>query len=137
MTAIEPGSAVAARLETERLGWLTTVRADGQPQASYVWFHFDGTDLLIFSQPNTGKTRNIGTQPRVSFHLNGDSAGGGVLTIDGTAEILSDPVTSERAEAYVAKYDDRIRNGLNTTPEKMLASYSIALRITIHRVRAW
>ncbi len=137
MPAIEPGSAVAARLETEQLAWLTTVRADGQPQASYIWFHFDGTDLLIFSRPDTGKIRNIRSQPKVSFNLNGNAGGGDVITIDGAAEILGEPVAPDRIQAYLAKYDDPIRNVLKTTPEEMLASFGAALRITPQRVRAW
>jgi PPOX class probable F420-dependent enzyme len=137
MSAIELGSTIAERLETEPLAWLTTVRADGQPQASYIWFHFDGTDMLIFSQADAGKVRNIRGNPKVGFNLNGDGQGGGVLTIDATAEILAAPAPADRIEAYMAKYDDPIRNVLKTTPEKMLASYTTALRITPARVRAW
>jgi PPOX class probable F420-dependent enzyme len=137
MSAIELGSTIAERLETAPLAWLTTVRADGQPQSSYIWFHFDGTDLLIFSLPEAGKVRNIRANPKVGFNLNGDDQGGGVLTVDATAEIFDAPVPADRIEAYLAKYDDPIRNILKTTPEKMLASYGTALRITPARVRAW
>ena len=85
MGVIEPSSAAATRLATAPLGWLTTVRADGQPQSSYVWFHFDGDDLLMFSEPTAAKVRNLAVHPLVSFHLDGDgSAGGAVLTIEGT-----------------------------------------------------
>jgi PPOX class probable F420-dependent enzyme len=137
MPAIEPGSATGERLTTTPVAWLTTVRADGQPQSSYIWFHFDGTDLLILSQPAAGKVRNIRANPKVAFNLDGDGHGGGVLTIDATAEILTEPVAPERLAAYLAKYEDSIRNALNTTPEKMLADFGTALRVTPSRVRAW
>jgi hypothetical protein len=35
------------RLRSDEMIWLTTVRADGQPQTSAVWFHWDGTDFLL------------------------------------------------------------------------------------------
>jgi PPOX class probable F420-dependent enzyme len=138
MSAIEPGSAVAALLETTPLAWLTTVRADSQPQSSYIWFHSDGTDLLIFSHPDAGKLRNIRANPKVGFNLDGDGLDGGrVVTMEATAEILDEPVAPERLAAYLTKYDDAIRNTLKTTAEKMLATYTASLRITPTRIRAW
>jgi len=55
-----PGAAHAEnRLRSDEMIWLTTVWADGQPQTSAVWFHWDGTDFLLVSQPTAGKLRNI------------------------------------------------------------------------------
>ncbi|HEY3956589.1 MAG TPA: pyridoxamine 5'-phosphate oxidase family protein [Streptosporangiaceae bacterium] len=59
MATIEPGSPAAGLLASARLGWLATVRPDGQPQSSYVWFHFGGTDLMIASQPGAAKLRLV------------------------------------------------------------------------------
>jgi PPOX class probable F420-dependent enzyme len=136
MAEIEVPAAVAERLASAQLAWLTTVRADGQPQSSYVWFHFDGTDLLICSLPTAGKVRNVRSSPLVSFHLDGDGSGGAVLTIDATAEITGE-VSPERLTAYLAKYDEAIRTQLNTTPEQVRAEYSATLRITPTRIRSW
>jgi hypothetical protein len=38
-TAIPFGARVARRLQEERIIWLTTVRSNGTPQRSPVWFH--------------------------------------------------------------------------------------------------
>jgi PPOX class probable F420-dependent enzyme len=138
MGVIEPVSAVATRLATAPLGWLTTVRADGQPQSSYVWFHFDGNDLLVCSEPTAAKVRNLAVHPLVSFHLDGDgSAGGAVLTIDGRAEVLSADPDADRVQAYLAKYDELIRTGLNSTPERLRGQFSATILITPTRVRSW
>ena len=55
MVTLDPSVAGAAhaeeRLRGEEMIWITTVRGDGQPQTSAVWFHWDGTDFLLFSQP--------------------------------------------------------------------------------------
>jgi PPOX class probable F420-dependent enzyme len=136
MATIEAGSPAAALLHSVPLGWLTTVRADGQPQSSYVWFHFDGSDLLVFSQPQAAKVANVKANPKVSFHLDGDGIGGRVLTVDATAEIGDVDADPTRTEAYLAKYDESIRQ-LNTTPEDVRARFSTALRVTPSRVRSW
>lgn len=53
------------RLRDEREIWLTTVRADGQPQASVAGFLWDGTDVLVLSQPGTAKVRNLRVRAEV------------------------------------------------------------------------
>ena len=137
MAIIEPGSAPAGRLASTQLAWLTTVRRDGQPQSSYVWFHFDGTDILVASQAGTAKLRNIQANPKVSFHLDGDGQGGGVLSIEGTAEVIDDEPPPERVAAYLAKYDEVIRTRLQTTPEALRRDFAATIRLVPSRVRAW
>ena len=130
-TVIDDAS--AKRSWSTPLAWLTTVRADGQPQTSYIWFHYDGEDIVLLSQPNTPKLRNIASNPRVSFNLDGDTAtGGGVLTIEATAEISR--MRSDRQASYLAKYESRIRKGPWGTPDAFVASYSTAIRIAPARV---
>ena len=80
----------ADRLRREEMIWITTVRGDGQPQTSAVWFHWDGTDFLLFSQPRALKVRNLAAEPRVSLNLNGTGYGADLVIIEGTAEILPD-----------------------------------------------
>lgn len=137
MGTIELGSTAAQWLLSAQVAWLTTVRADRQPQSSYVWFHFDGSDLLVFSQPHAAKVRNVTANPKVSFHLDGDGEGGRVVTIDAVAEIVDGDLDPARIQAYLMKYDEAIRNQLNTTPEEIRAQFSTALRITPSRVRSW
>ena len=72
----EFGARVARRLESEHVAWLTTVRADGQPQPSPVWFLWDGDSILIYSRPNQPKLRNIAGNPKVSLSFNSDGDGG-------------------------------------------------------------
>lgn len=129
--------ASAERLRSTPLAWLTTVRADGQPQTSYIWFHYDGQDIVLLSQPDTPKLRNIEGNPKVSFNLDGNTAtGDGVLTIEATAEIIGE-MTSDRWVAYVAKYESRIRKGPWGAPDAFIADFSTAIRIAPRRVRAW
>jgi len=80
----------ADRLRREEMIWITTVRGDGQPQTSAVWFHWDGTDFLLFSQPRAQKVRNLAAEPRVSLNLNGTGYGADLVIIEGTAEVIPD-----------------------------------------------
>lgn len=128
----------ATRLAHADFGWITTVRRDGQPQSSYVWFHFDGTDIYVISEPQSGKVRNITANSRVSFHLDGDgTVGDGVLTIDATAQLSDITDDPQRLADYMAKYEHRIREGLESTPERYAAAFSTAIKVKPKSIRAW
>ena len=59
-------------LETDVVAWLTTVAPDGRPQSSVVSFLREGDTILVYSEPDTPKLRNIAHSPQVSFHLQSD-----------------------------------------------------------------
>lgn len=71
-TTTDFGKRVERRLREERIAWLTTVRRDGTPQPLPVWFLWDGDTILIYSQPNQQKLRNIRHNPKVSLNLDGN-----------------------------------------------------------------
>lgn len=125
-----------ARLETDLNGWLTTVRADGQPQSSLVWFLWHDGVLWVRSQPNVPKVRNLSKPARVGFNLNSNDVGGDVVTLQARAEIV-EAMPEEALAKYAAKYDERIRDGLGVTPEEMLADYPVTIRLDVTRARAW
>ncbi len=122
------------RLRSDLVIWLTTVRADGQPQTSAVWFLWDGATFLIFSMPNQ-KIRNLRQNPRVSLALDNTDGGGDVITFEGTAELIEDgSVSAANVPAYVQKYSAEME-AINLPAERMAQEYSIAIRITPTRVR--
>ena len=135
MTDVLQQDGPAQRLAGEGVAWLTTSSSDGQPQSSPVWFIWDGASLWLRSQSGAGKIRNIEANPRVAFHLADDGHGGNILTIEGTASFETGPPSL--LDAYLAKYDDAIRNALQVTPEQLAADYPITIRITPTRTRAW
>ncbi|MBA3643716.1 MAG: TIGR03667 family PPOX class F420-dependent oxidoreductase, partial [Chloroflexia bacterium] len=92
------------RLRDDLIGWLTTVGSDGTPQPSPIWFLWDGTEILLFSEPNTPKVRNIQRQPKVSLHLNSDEHGGNVVILTGEARIDEAAPKADTIEAYRQKY---------------------------------
>ena len=66
------------RLRNDITIWLNTVRPDARPHAVVVWFLWDGEAILIFSQPEKQKLRNLQHNANV------------VLAVDNTRE-GSDP----------------------------------------------
>jgi PPOX class probable F420-dependent enzyme len=50
-TTTEAGKRAQRRLHEEEIAWLTTVRADGQPQSVPVWFLYKDGAFLLYSQP--------------------------------------------------------------------------------------
>ena len=72
------GQQMARRLRTELVPWLTTVRADGMPQPTPVWFLWEGETILMYSQPLTQKLRNIASNPNASLHFDGNGYGGNI-----------------------------------------------------------
>jgi PPOX class probable F420-dependent enzyme len=132
-----PDSGPAAeRFDRDAVAWLTTVTASGQPQSSVVWFLVHDGAIYVQSQPGAGKVKNIRANRKVSLHLNSDAAGGEVVTVDADAEIVDSFPPGVR-DAYMAKYERRIREELQTTPEGVEADYSTTVRVTPRRVRGW
>ena len=130
------GARADRRLRSEQILWLTTVRADGQPQSSPVWFLWDGETLLVFSQPDAQKLRNLAGNPRVAVHLESGGTGDEVVTIDGTAAVDPDAPPSDQIEEYRVKYRDGVQ-ALGWTPARLARDFSVAIRIRPTRVRAW
>lgn len=127
---------VTERLQTEQIIWLTTVRTDGMPTPTPVWFHWDGAQILIFSQPNALKVRNIRANPNVALHFHTDAEGGDVAILLGTAQVDAQSVAPQQLTAYLAKYAEGIKM-INMTPESLQQTYSTVLRVTPTHLRSW
>ncbi len=124
---------VQQRLRDDIVVWLTTVRPDGQPQTSAVWFLWDGETFLIFSMPNL-KVRNLRQNPHVALALDDTRRGGDVITVEGTATLIEDGSMSATYEPYVRKYQAEMER-INLPAERMAQLYSVGLRITPTRFR--
>ena len=121
------------RLETADVGWITTVNGAGQPQASPVWFVWDGGAIHIATRPGAPKIRNVQTNPLVAFHVDGAGPGDVVVSIEGRAEECD---RLEVADAYATKYAGGI-DRLGITPGEYFEDFSSALRIVPDRWRVF
>jgi PPOX class probable F420-dependent enzyme len=124
----EFGAHVGRRLRKEHLMWLTTVRADGTPQPTLVWFLWETDTFLIYSQPNKPKLHNIEQNPKVALNFNSDDQGGDMIIFNGEARIVTDVPPAHEHAAYLEKYRDGIA-GIGLAPESFAQAYSVAIRV--------
>lgn len=117
------------RLRKNLIIWLSSVRPDGRPHLVPVWFLWDGKNILIFSQPNTQKIRNLRQNTNVILALDDTKDGEDVVMLEGKAEFLNDPAVNPTLPAYAAKYDSELKS-MGYTAEAMAAEYAQAIRIT-------
>jgi PPOX class probable F420-dependent enzyme len=131
----ESEARVDARLRDDLVAWLVTVAPDGTPMPTPVWFWWDGATLLVYSQPNTPKLRNLDTNRHVAVALRTDPLGMELAVITGDAAVdRSAPKADDHGE-YIEKYRSEIAR-LGSDPATFAASYSVPIRITPTRVRA-
>jgi PPOX class probable F420-dependent enzyme len=140
-TTTEFGQRVQHRLAEEPIVWLTTVSPSGAPQPSPVWFLPDGDDeIVIYSQPNTPKVRNIEANPKVAVSFNATSSGGDVAIFTGEALIDHEAPSVSDNEAYIAKYRNAGKEtlgGTGLTPEEFSAEYSVPIRVSLAKLRGF
>jgi PPOX class probable F420-dependent enzyme len=124
------------RLDADKIGWLTTVTPEGQPQTFPIWFLWDGSEALIYSDRRARRNDNIRANPRVSLHLNDNGRGGDVVILEGEARIDDAAPGVPDNEAYLAKYGQWITDYLNSA-EEMATVYNVPIRIRPTRGRAF
>jgi PPOX class probable F420-dependent enzyme len=88
-----------AFLKPEHRAWLlaktrwavmATIRKDGMPSQSVVWFDLDPDDDVVLANTLAGRVKHLHLQrdPRVSFCIEDET---NYLTIEGRAELSPDP----------------------------------------------
>ena len=117
------------RLRTETMIWLSSVKPNGDPHMVPVWFLWDGNAVLIFSQPNTQKMRNLQGNPHVMLALDTADDGGDIVMLTGTAELDETTNMAAAFPAYIQKYGQQIQS-FGWSIESMAQDYSRAIRVT-------
>ena len=119
---------VDERLRSNIIVWLNTVRPDGRPHSVAVWFLWDGSQFLIFSQPRKQKLRNLEHNSNVVLALDDTINGSDVIVVEGKAELLKDVNVSAALPAFAEKYATELKD-MGATAEAMAADYSQGIRI--------
>ena len=127
------------RLAGEQVGWFGTIGRDGFPHAVPIWFLWRGDRVLIMSEPQTAKVRNLRENGRALFHLEAGDDGEQLLVLRGHAAISPEPSVAwldRIAEEYGAKYEEwMLRLDLTTTT--MAGRYSAMIEFTPVKAIAW
>lgn len=124
--AAGPDAAVRDRLATEKNVWLCTVRPDGSPHVTPVWFVFLRGRWWIGADGGSVKVRNVEKFARVSVAL---EDGRFPVVAEGTAVVRrgSPPFPADVTEAFAAKY------GWDVTVPHGPGETRVLLEITVRR----
>jgi hypothetical protein len=97
---------------------------DGTPRVIFIWFHWDGTDIVMASLPGAPKLKALQSGDRVALTIDTNDPLHHILSIRGTAEVTEIQgvvaeyalaavryLGKERGEAYVGSLPPDIRMG--------------------------
>ena len=131
--AFELTEQVEKHLVNDAIVWLTTVTPAGRPAPRPVWFVWDGTAVVIYSQPDAAKLKHIAANGLASLNFNCTPVGGDVVVLSGPAEVIQGAPPPSEFPGMLDKYLGRIQAMGNT--QEWYDAYSTAIRITPDR--AW
>lgn len=118
--------------------WLTTVDQGGAPVPVPVWFLWDGSQLLVYSEREKPKLRNIERNPRVALNFDGDGKGGDIIVISGRARIAAEMPPATQVPGYAAKYDaGGFYRGIGMSGAEFAAQYSVPIVIEPASLRGY
>lgn len=93
---------LSRRLERDRNAWLCTLRDDGSPHVTPVWFLYRPDTFWISSGEYSVKIRNLANDPRVSLAL---EDGNWPAVAEGRATVHGGTLRSDVLAALGDKYD--------------------------------
>ena len=131
----DKGRRVDARLREDLVAWLVTVSPDGAPVPTPVWFVWDGSSLLVYSQRDKLKLRHIAANPRVAVALRTDEDGDDLVIVTGDAAVDPSTPPCDQVSAYVEKYGASIVR-LGADVPSFAGEYSVPIRIRPTKLRA-
>jgi PPOX class probable F420-dependent enzyme len=103
--AIEITPDLEQRLAEEQVIWMTTTKTDGTPLPNPVWFLWNGSEFIVFTEPTSVKMKNLKRNPRLALNLNSDASGGSVAIFQAEANLNGAPVSEEEFNRYLTKYE--------------------------------
>ncbi|MFF9286224.1 PPOX class F420-dependent oxidoreductase [Streptomyces griseosporeus] len=118
-----------------RTGKLSTVRADGGPHVTPIWFLLDGNEVVFNTHNTSVKGRNLARDGRVALCVDDDRPPFGFVVLQGRARISEDPAELRHWAARIgARYMGEERaeefGARNGVPGELL------VRVTIDKVVA-
>lgn len=128
------GDRALERLQNEEIIWLTTVTASGKPQPRPVWFIWDGTSIVIYSEHRSWKVTHIKANSQVSLNFNSDEYGGDIHVLLGEAHIDSSTPPAKDNAPYIAKYRRGIA-AINMDVASFSERFDTAVRVRVNRIR--
>jgi PPOX class probable F420-dependent enzyme len=121
MTDTSLSSEVLTRLESQPNIWFSSVRPDGRPHLTPVWFVWQAGKFYFGIDPKSVKSRNIQHNPRVALAL---EDGTNPVIIEGIARLVALPLPESLIGAFYKKYEwnllteEQFNQWIEVTPTK-------------------
>lgn len=122
------------RIQTAVYMWFTTVRADGMPQPTPVWFVWEDGTFLIYTGAEAQKYRNILEHPQVALSYSATLDADDYLVIMGEAHPDPAAPPPHQHAQYMAKYGTSMPD-IGMTPDVFAGTFPVAIRVTPTYVR--
>jgi nitroimidazol reductase NimA-like FMN-containing flavoprotein (pyridoxamine 5'-phosphate oxidase superfamily) len=114
-----------AWLATDQNIWVSTVRPNGRPHLTPVWFAYLDPRIYICIDPASVKARNLELNPRVVLAL---EDGLHPVICEGEASAVTRPYPEEVKDAFLRKYEWQIESE---------SQYNYLVEIQPHKWLAW
>ena len=127
---------IDARLRSDLMMWLSTVRPDGRAHIVPVWFLWQDDVLYIFSKPDQ-KIRNLSQNKSAMVGVDDTKGGDDPIMLGGNVELLKhSDLTPGIQDAYAEKYLERMQAS-NWAMDWYVNEYSEVIRFTPTKVFAF
>ncbi|MEU4389605.1 pyridoxamine 5'-phosphate oxidase family protein [Kribbella sp. NPDC023855] len=113
------------RLDRERSVWICTLRPDGSPHVTPVWFVYSKATWWVASAEQNRKIRNLTQDPRVSLAL---EDGRSPAVAEGRAQLHRSNFPTEITTAFADKYQ-----GWDITAPEPAAGARVLIEIPVTR----
>jgi hypothetical protein len=124
MTALDPHA--ERRLHSESNIWVATVRPDGRPHLTPVWFVWHSGKAYICIDPNSVKARNLARNGKIALALEDGSS---PIIIEGVGRALNG---SEPPQGVVDEFRRKYDWDITTDGQ-----YSLLVEVTPGKVLNW
>lgn len=103
MSGVNDTTKLATRLSGEKFVSLTTYKRSGEAVATPMWVVCDGVHLSVWTPADSWKVKRARRDPRVTLRACGRTGkiDAAAPVLEGTAEVVTDPVEVSRVEALV------------------------------------
>ncbi|MBK8026547.1 MAG: pyridoxamine 5'-phosphate oxidase family protein [Chloroflexi bacterium] len=114
--------------------WFTTVRQDGMPMPTPVWFVREGDSFIIYTTPGAAKLTYIQANFHVALSFTPDADAGNYFVVLGTAQVDQTIPRAIGNAAYMAKYGEGMA-ATGMTAEQLSEAYNVPIRVRPIRIR--
>jgi len=114
---------ILSKLESQKNIWFGSVRPDGRPHLTPVWFVWLEQKFYFGIDPRSVKSRNLRHNPRVVLAL---EDGTNPVIVEGIARLVELPLSASLLEAFYKKYEwnllkeEQFNQWIEVTPLKWL-----------------